>query len=156
MPLKEIEPDFYKDFRGWAYDLKTCQAMIALRDEKMVYRHIFLIDQMWLVNYSKKDIDCLFFNKIMYYPTDKEQALQYQKVVNVCFEEDINSGCYWESSWRDLECEEFLKEQRHNERMDQKMAEAAKRARWILGMGSLTLIKLRLKAKNEKFPGGLK
>ncbi|MFS7978177.1 hypothetical protein Hanom_Chr10g00912521 [Helianthus anomalus] len=71
MPLKEMEQDFYIDFKGWAYDSETHQAVIALRDKDMVYRRIFLIDPMWLVNCSKKDIDCLFFNKIMYYPADK-------------------------------------------------------------------------------------
>ncbi|MFS7917709.1 hypothetical protein Hanom_Chr03g00192361 [Helianthus anomalus] len=91
---------------------------------------------MWLVNCSKKDIECLFFNKIMYYEADKEQALRYQKLVKVCFDKNINSGRYWESKWRDLELEEFLKEERHHERMGRKMAEAAKRAKWRLGMGS--------------------
>ncbi|MFS8035257.1 hypothetical protein Hanom_Chr17g01590921 [Helianthus anomalus] len=51
--------------------------MIALRDEKFVWRRIRVLDPMWLANCSKKDIECLFFNKIMFYGTDKEQALQY-------------------------------------------------------------------------------
>ncbi|MFS7935304.1 hypothetical protein Hanom_Chr05g00401921 [Helianthus anomalus] len=49
---------------------------------------------MWLVNCSKKDIDCLFFNKIVYKKADKVQAQQYQKMVNLCFVKDINSGRY--------------------------------------------------------------
>ncbi|MFS7947963.1 hypothetical protein Hanom_Chr06g00554341 [Helianthus anomalus] len=105
MPLKEMEQDYYKDFRGWAYNPKTYQAVIGLRDKDMVYRRIFLIDPVWL---------------IMYYPTDKEHALQYQKVVNVCFEKDINSGRYRSSSWSDLELEEFVKRECHNEKMDKK------------------------------------
>ncbi|MFS8019047.1 hypothetical protein Hanom_Chr15g01399261 [Helianthus anomalus] len=64
---------------------------------------------MWLVNCSKKDIECLFFNKMMYYEVDKEHALQYQKLIGICFKKDINSGHYWKTNWRDLECEEFLK-----------------------------------------------
>ncbi|MFS8007805.1 hypothetical protein Hanom_Chr14g01265321 [Helianthus anomalus] len=74
IPLKEMEQDFYKDFRGWAYDPKTCRAVIALRDEKFVWRRIYLIDPMWLVNCLKKDRDCFFFNKITYYKADREQA----------------------------------------------------------------------------------
>ncbi|MFS7979954.1 hypothetical protein Hanom_Chr10g00933731 [Helianthus anomalus] len=66
MPLKEMEHNFNKDFRGWAYVPKTHQAVNGLRDKNMVYRRIFLIDPMWFVNCSKKDIDCLFFNKIMF------------------------------------------------------------------------------------------
>ncbi|MFS7962568.1 hypothetical protein Hanom_Chr08g00728181 [Helianthus anomalus] len=41
------------------------------------WRYIHVLDPMWLVNYSKKDIECMFFNKIMYYEADKEQALRY-------------------------------------------------------------------------------
>ncbi|MFS7905016.1 hypothetical protein Hanom_Chr01g00042801 [Helianthus anomalus] len=73
---------------------------------------------MWLVNCSKKDIEWLFFNKIMFYEADKAHALQFQKLVTVCIEKDINSGHYWKSNWRELELEEFLKEEHHNERMD--------------------------------------
>ncbi|MFS7912876.1 hypothetical protein Hanom_Chr02g00135011 [Helianthus anomalus] len=64
---------------------------------------------MWLVNCSKKEIECLFFNKIVYTEPDKVQAPKYQKIVNVCFAKDINSGRYWETKFRDLELEEFLK-----------------------------------------------
>ncbi|MFS7913610.1 hypothetical protein Hanom_Chr02g00143731 [Helianthus anomalus] len=71
MLLKEMEQDFYKDFIGWAYDPKTYQAVIALRDEKFVWKRIYVLDPMWLVNCSKKDIECLFFNMIMYYDADK-------------------------------------------------------------------------------------
>ncbi|MFS7928247.1 hypothetical protein Hanom_Chr04g00318561 [Helianthus anomalus] len=56
-----------------------------------------MLDPVWLVNCSKKDIECLLFNKIMYYEADKGQALRYQKLVKVFFEKDINSGHYWES-----------------------------------------------------------
>ncbi|MFS7907127.1 hypothetical protein Hanom_Chr01g00067601 [Helianthus anomalus] len=52
------------------------------------------MDPMWLVNYSKKDIDFLFYNKIVYEKRDKEQALPYQQIVDVCFAQDINSGRY--------------------------------------------------------------
>ncbi|MFS7979476.1 hypothetical protein Hanom_Chr10g00927741 [Helianthus anomalus] len=87
---------------------------------------------MWLVNSLKKDIECLFFNKIMYYEIDNEQAQRFQNLVNVCFEKDINSGRYWESKWRDLELEEFLKEEYHNERIEKQMANVARRAKWRL------------------------
>ncbi|MFS7986721.1 hypothetical protein Hanom_Chr11g01013631 [Helianthus anomalus] len=135
MPLKEMERDFYKDFRGWAYDPKTCQERIALRDDNFVYRRIYLIHLRWLVNCSKNDIDCLLFNKIIDYEADKEQALQYQK-----------------SSWRDLELEEFLKEERHNEKMDQKMVEVAKRAKWIMGMGQFDTDQTLIESEEHKFP----
>ncbi|MFS7986852.1 hypothetical protein Hanom_Chr11g01015141 [Helianthus anomalus] len=85
---------------------------------------------MWLVNCSKKDIECLFFNKIVYNEPDKVQAQQYQKIVNVCFAKDINSGRYWESKFRDLELEEFLKTERRSERFKEIKSKAAQKGRW--------------------------
>ncbi|MFS7960751.1 hypothetical protein Hanom_Chr08g00706701 [Helianthus anomalus] len=79
---------------------------------------------MWVVNCSKKDIDCLFYNKIVYEKRDKEQALQYQTIVDVRFAQDINSGWYRKTKWRDLEIDEFLKRYKHN----QKFKEIADRA----------------------------
>ncbi|MFS7995988.1 hypothetical protein Hanom_Chr12g01124611 [Helianthus anomalus] len=86
-------------------------------------------DRMWLANCSKKDIECLFFNKIVYYLANKEQTLQFQKLIDACFEKNINSGHYWKSNWRDLERIELLKEECHKERMNQNMPEAAHRAK---------------------------
>ncbi|MFS7948748.1 hypothetical protein Hanom_Chr06g00563521 [Helianthus anomalus] len=68
------------------------------------------------VNCSKKDIDCLFFNKIVYEKPDKVQAQQYQKMANLSFAKDINSGRYWERKFRDIELEEFLKKERRSNR----------------------------------------
>ncbi|MFS7921064.1 hypothetical protein Hanom_Chr03g00232271 [Helianthus anomalus] len=79
---------------------------------------------MWLVNCSKKDIECLCFNKIVYDAPDKIQAQQYQKMANLCFEKDINSGRYWQTKFRDTELGEFLKKEKRNERF-RKIAERA-------------------------------
>ncbi|MFS8023781.1 hypothetical protein Hanom_Chr16g01455581 [Helianthus anomalus] len=79
---------------------------------------------MWLVNCSKKDIDFLFYNKIVHEKRDKEHALQYQSIVDVCFAQYINSGRYWKTKWRDLEIDEFLKKYKRS----QKFEEIAKRA----------------------------
>ncbi|MFS7904606.1 hypothetical protein Hanom_Chr01g00038071 [Helianthus anomalus] len=75
-----------------------------------------MLDPMWLVNCTKKDIDCLFFNKIVYDGPDRLQAQQYQKMVNLCFAKDINSGGYWESKFREIELEEFLKKEKRSEK----------------------------------------
>ncbi|MFS7947369.1 hypothetical protein Hanom_Chr06g00547491 [Helianthus anomalus] len=90
-------------------------------------RQVTGVTFMWLVNCSKKDIECLFFNKIVYNEPDKVQAQQYQKLVNVCFAKDINSGRYWESKFRDLELEEFLKKERRSERLKELRAKVAQR-----------------------------
>ncbi|MFS8003189.1 hypothetical protein Hanom_Chr13g01210971 [Helianthus anomalus] len=71
---------------------------------------------MWLVNCSKKDIECLCFNKIVYDAPHKAQAQQYHKMANLCFAKDINLGRYWQTKFRDLELEEFLKREKRIEK----------------------------------------
>ncbi|MFS7946805.1 hypothetical protein Hanom_Chr06g00540591 [Helianthus anomalus] len=72
MPLKEMEHDFYKDFKGWVFNPKTCEVVITLFDAKTgLWRYNHVLDPMCLVNCSKKDIECLFFNRIMYCEADK-------------------------------------------------------------------------------------
>ncbi|MFS7912957.1 hypothetical protein Hanom_Chr02g00136031 [Helianthus anomalus] len=88
----------------------------------------------------------------MYNEINKEQVQRYQKLVNVCFEKDINYGRYWESKWRDLELEEFLKKERYNEEMDKKMTEAAKRARWILGLEKPVTDQTPIEKEERKIP----
>ncbi|MFS7912588.1 hypothetical protein Hanom_Chr02g00131731 [Helianthus anomalus] len=117
-----MEQDFYRDFKGWVFNPKTCEAVIMLFDGK-TWRYIHVLDPMWLVNCSKKDIECLFFNKIMYYEANKEQALRYQKLVK-----------------------------RHNERMEKKMAEATKRARWRLELGSFETNQTPIESEERKIP----
>ncbi|MFS7954118.1 hypothetical protein Hanom_Chr07g00626561 [Helianthus anomalus] len=87
---------------------------------------------MWLVNCSKKDIDCLFYNKTVYEKRDKLQAMQYQKIVDVRFVKEINSGRYWKTSWRDLEIDEFLKRYKGSQRFKAIAEKAAKLGRYKL------------------------
>ncbi|MFS7948004.1 hypothetical protein Hanom_Chr06g00554841 [Helianthus anomalus] len=64
---------------------------------------------MWIINYSAKDIECLFINKICYKAKDKEQAMQFKKIVTICFQKGINVENKWSTKWRDIEKEEALK-----------------------------------------------
>ncbi|MFS7978184.1 hypothetical protein Hanom_Chr10g00912591 [Helianthus anomalus] len=110
MPLRAIEQDFHDIFQGWFYNETKAEEVISLFDKSTgESRRISILDPMWLVNCSKKDIYCLFLNKIVYEKRDKNQAMQYQSIVDVCFAQDINSGRYWKSKWRDIEIDEFLK-----------------------------------------------
>ncbi|MFS7978195.1 hypothetical protein Hanom_Chr10g00912711 [Helianthus anomalus] len=78
IPLRAMEQDFHEDLKGWLYNQSTAEAIITLFDVKTgECRRIHVLDPMWLVNCSKKDIDCLFFNKIVYNEPDKVQAQQY-------------------------------------------------------------------------------
>ncbi|MFS8019601.1 hypothetical protein Hanom_Chr15g01405661 [Helianthus anomalus] len=58
MPLRAMEHDFYEDFQGCMYNQSTAEAVISLFDKsKGESRRISVLDPMWLVNFSKKDID---------------------------------------------------------------------------------------------------
>ncbi|XP_035832056.1 uncharacterized protein LOC110870582 [Helianthus annuus] len=83
IPMPEMEQDFYKGFIDWVYSCRTTEAIITYRAGGEL-RDIHVYDPMWLVNCSAKDIECLFIHKIRYSPADKEQALQFQRVVSLC------------------------------------------------------------------------
>ncbi|MFS8002065.1 hypothetical protein Hanom_Chr13g01197771 [Helianthus anomalus] len=87
---------------------------------------------MRLVNCSKKDIECLFYNKIVCEKPDKVQAQQYQKLVNLCYAKDVNYGRYWKSKWRDLEIDEFLKKYKHSKRFKEIADKAVRLGRYKL------------------------
>ncbi|MFS7913039.1 hypothetical protein Hanom_Chr02g00136941 [Helianthus anomalus] len=133
MPLRAMELDFHEDFEGWLYNETTTEAVITLFDKSTgKSRRISILDPMWLVNCSKKDSDCLFYNKIVYKKRDKVQAMQYQKIVDVCFAKDINSGRYWKSKWRDLKIDEFLKKYKREQRFKAIAEKAAKLGKFKL------------------------
>ncbi|MFS7987608.1 hypothetical protein Hanom_Chr11g01024931 [Helianthus anomalus] len=72
MLLRAMEQDFYEDFQGWMYNQSTTEAVISLFDKKTgEARRINVLDPMGLVNCSKNDINCLFFNKIVYDMPDR-------------------------------------------------------------------------------------
>ncbi|MFS8023247.1 hypothetical protein Hanom_Chr16g01449261 [Helianthus anomalus] len=98
IPMPEMEQEFYKGFIDWVYSCRTTEAIITYRAGGEL-RDIHVYDPMWLVNCSVKDIECLFIHKIRYSPADKEQALQFQRVVSLCFQKGINSKSKWKSSW---------------------------------------------------------
>ncbi|MFS7996851.1 hypothetical protein Hanom_Chr12g01134701 [Helianthus anomalus] len=134
MPLRAIEQDFFDLFQAWLYNPSTAEAVISLYDKTTgEARRICILDPMWLVNCSKKDIDCLFVNKIVYDKKDKAIAQQYQSVVDVCFAKEINSGKNWKTSWRDLEIDEFLKIYKRSLRSKEIQRKAAERGRRRLG-----------------------
>ncbi|MFS8030256.1 hypothetical protein Hanom_Chr17g01531871 [Helianthus anomalus] len=100
MPLRAMEQDFHEDFQGWLYNSSIAEAVISLFDKsKGESKRICILDPMWLVNCSKKDIECLFYNKIVY-------------------------ERYWKSKWRDLEIDEFLKRYKREQR-DKAISEKA-------------------------------
>ncbi|MFS7978078.1 hypothetical protein Hanom_Chr10g00911401 [Helianthus anomalus] len=128
MPLLKIEQDSHKIFKRWHYASETGEAVIVVQNDdswkiteelpeavithKRIYglwRGIRILDPMWLISYDVKD---------------KEQALQFQQVINVCYDNDINFGKIWNSNWRKLEG----KEQRKKERKEAIIVEVVRKA----------------------------
>ncbi|MFS7926479.1 hypothetical protein Hanom_Chr04g00297531 [Helianthus anomalus] len=134
MPLRAIKQDFHDIFQGWLYNETTAEAVISLHNKTTRdSRRISILDPMWLVNCLKKDIDCLFYNKIVYKNRDKVQAQQYQSNVDVCYAKDINSGRYWKSKWRDLEIDKSSKRYKHSKKFEEIAKRAAELGKRKLG-----------------------
>ncbi|MFS7904220.1 putative transcription factor bZIP family [Helianthus anomalus] len=152
MPLRAIKQDFHDLFQGWLYNETIAEAVISLYDKTIgKSRRISLLDPTWLVNCSKKDIDCLFYNKIVYEKRDKVQALQYQSIVDVCFAQDINSRRYWKTKWRDLETNEFLKEYTRNKKFEEIAKRAAELGKRKLGK-SIPTDQTPIESEENKIP----
>ncbi|MFS7912277.1 hypothetical protein Hanom_Chr02g00128151 [Helianthus anomalus] len=114
-----MEQDFHNGFVCWVYRCISTKAVITYRAENEM-RQIFVYDPLWLVNCSAKDIECLFVNKIWFKAEDREQAMQFQKVVSICFQKGINADNKWNSKWRKPEEEEKLKREKEQKAQDDK------------------------------------
>ncbi|XP_022024610.1 uncharacterized protein LOC110924946 [Helianthus annuus] len=135
IPVPKMEQEFYKGFMGWVYSCISTEAVITYRAGNEI-REIFVYDPMWLVNCSAKDIECLFINKIRFQAEDREQAMQFQKVVSICFQKSINADNKWNSKWWKLEEKEKMKAERERKKLEENkgkwmkmQAEEAKRAK---------------------------
>ncbi|MFS7936115.1 hypothetical protein Hanom_Chr05g00411641 [Helianthus anomalus] len=114
-----MEQDFRTGFLYWVYTCLTTEAVIIYRVENEV-RYIHVYDPLWLVKCSAKDIECLFVNKIGFKVEDKDQAMQFHKVVSICFQKGINADNKWNSKWREIEKEEALKAERERKAREDK------------------------------------
>ncbi|MFS7909562.1 hypothetical protein Hanom_Chr02g00096021 [Helianthus anomalus] len=135
-----MEHNFHEGFVCWVYSCMTTEAMIVYKVGNES-RDIHLYDPMWIVNCSVKDIECLFVNKIGYKAEDKDQALQFQKVVTICFQREF------------LKAEKERKEREEKGRIVratcvQRLAEEEKRAAKENEKLRKALLKNRSKGKN--------
>ncbi|XP_022014942.1 uncharacterized protein LOC110914462 [Helianthus annuus] len=119
IPVTRMEQDFYKGFVCWVYSCISTEAVITYRAENEI-REIFVYDPLWLMNCSAKDIKCLFVNKIWFKAEDREQAMQFQRVVSVCFQKGINADNKWNSKWQEIEEEEKLKREKERKAQEDK------------------------------------
>ncbi|MFS8006726.1 hypothetical protein Hanom_Chr14g01252561 [Helianthus anomalus] len=79
-----MEQNFHEGFICWVYSCIMTEAIIEYKVGNEI-SNIHLYDPMWIVNCAAKDIECLFVNKIGYRAEYRDQALQFQKVVMICF-----------------------------------------------------------------------
>ncbi|MFS7996072.1 hypothetical protein Hanom_Chr12g01125541 [Helianthus anomalus] len=114
-----MEQDFHKGFVYWVYSCLSTEAVITYKVEDEV-RYISVYDPLGLVNCSAKDIECLFVNKIGFKAEDKDQAMQFQKVVSIYFQKGINDESKWSSKWRKIEKEEALKAEKERKAREEK------------------------------------
>ncbi|MFS7902701.1 hypothetical protein Hanom_Chr01g00014291 [Helianthus anomalus] len=110
-------------------------------------RHIYVYDPLWLVNCSAEDIECLFMNKIRFKAEDKDQAMQFQKVVTICFQKGINYENAWSTKWRKIEKEEALKAEKERQEREKL------RGKWMKIQAEE---KLQAAKENEKMKSLLK
>ncbi|MFS8007806.1 hypothetical protein Hanom_Chr14g01265331 [Helianthus anomalus] len=96
---------------------------------------------MWLVNCSEKDIEFLFLNKIRFQVKDREHAMQFQKVVYVCFQKVINSESKWNSKWWSPEEKERLKAKEERKKLEEN------KGKWMRMQAEE---ELKAKKENEK------
>ncbi|MFS8007218.1 hypothetical protein Hanom_Chr14g01258351 [Helianthus anomalus] len=123
MPLMKIEQDFQNEFRWWEYDPETGEVIIVLKTE-CLWGAIRILDPMWLVNLSEKDVGRLYYNKIVHQVQDVVQAMQYQNVIKIRYTYEINSGKMWNTKWPEIEKKEFMREIRKEERIEARMKKA--------------------------------
>ncbi|MFS7929009.1 hypothetical protein Hanom_Chr04g00327541 [Helianthus anomalus] len=60
----------------------------------------------------------VFLNKILFKAEDREQAMQFQKVVSIFFQKGINADSKWSSKWWQLEEEEKLKREKERKALE--------------------------------------
>ncbi|XP_022019270.1 RNA polymerase-associated protein LEO1-like [Helianthus annuus] len=60
-----------------------------------------------------------FYKGFLGWSKDREQAMQFQQVVSICFQKGINSENKWNSKWRSLEEKERKKAERERKKLDE-------------------------------------
>ena len=99
IPLMPMPQNFLEDMKLWCYDSDTHEAVIVFKaNDKENFR---LLDPMWIVNMSPRDIKTLLLNDIFYEDKDAFQALLFQRVACFCYYRGIHSGSSWTEMHQD-------------------------------------------------------
>ena len=89
VPLKKMPQDILMDPKWWYVESDTAEAVMEYQNEKELLR---VYDAMHLVNLSKSDIQKLFFLKIFFREDWREEAMKYQRVIDVCDKKGMHAG----------------------------------------------------------------
>ncbi|MFS7912021.1 hypothetical protein Hanom_Chr02g00124951 [Helianthus anomalus] len=119
IPLPKMEQDFHKEFLCWVYNCMSTEAVIRYKVE----------------------------NEIVYKVEDKDQSLEFQKVVMICFQKGINSENAWSTKWRNIDKEEALKAKKERKKR------AELRGKWMKMQAEEKLIAAK---ENERLKSLLK
>ncbi|KAM0030966.1 hypothetical protein Hdeb2414_s0017g00503151 [Helianthus debilis subsp. tardiflorus] len=92
IPLMPMKQNFLDEMRLWCYDPDIHEAVIVFNGDRENFR---MLDPMWIVNMSAKDISKLFRHDIFYEDKDTLQALKFQRVTCYCFYRGIHAGSTW-------------------------------------------------------------
>ncbi|MFS7947419.1 hypothetical protein Hanom_Chr06g00548071 [Helianthus anomalus] len=83
----------------WCYNSDTSKTLIVYKDDTLNFQ---ILDCVWIVNTSRKDIQTLFNNMIFYEDNNVVQALKFKKVVRICYYYGLNSGGVWTSAHKKI------------------------------------------------------
>ncbi|KAI3819500.1 hypothetical protein L1987_13340 [Smallanthus sonchifolius] len=96
IPLRKMIQDFSDQFKWWYYDGRTGEAVIVLCKEGS-WETIRVFDPLWLTNLSEQDVTTLYKCQPFFEVEDIDQALQYVKVIRICFAFNIHAGVNWKT-----------------------------------------------------------
>ncbi|KAI3703706.1 hypothetical protein L1987_73900 [Smallanthus sonchifolius] len=101
IPLRKMIQDFSDQFKWWYYDGRTGEAVIVLCKEGS-WETIRVFDPLWLTNLSEQDVTTLYKCQPFFEVADIDQALQYVKVIRICFAFDIHAGVNWKTRTKEM------------------------------------------------------
>jgi len=102
VPLRKMPLDFSSHFKWWYFDGRTKEAVIVL-DRDGSWETIRVFDPMWLTNLSRDDIYTLYKCQIFFQEEDALQALQYHRVIRLCFAYDVHNGVNWKEKQKEID-----------------------------------------------------
>lgn len=102
IPLRKMPSGLSRTFHCWYYDGLTGEAVIVLNDNGKL-DSIRVFDPMWITNLDKEDIQTLHLNRMIFNIEHTTQAMQFVKVVRICFGWDIYRGVDWKKKSQEMQ-----------------------------------------------------